>query len=124
VLKQIDTGKMTSLQKKEAVHEATILSSINSPYIVKYYDSFTEKNQINILMEYCENGDLGLHMKRQMGRMLPEAKIWKFFLEMCLGLQYLHANKILHRDIKTINMFLTKDDKIKIGDLGVAKMLN
>jgi len=59
-----------------------------------------------------------------MGRALPEPRIWKFFIEMCMGMQYLHANKILHRDIKTINMFLTKDDKIKIGDLGVAKMLN
>ena len=56
-----------------------------------------------------------------MGRQLSESKIWKFFIEICLGMQYLHANKILHRDIKTINMFLTKDDKIKIGDLGVAK---
>ena len=43
---------------------------------------------------------------------------------MCLGIQYLHQNRILHRDIKTINMFLAKDDMIKIGDLGVAKMLN
>jgi NIMA (never in mitosis gene a)-related kinase len=59
-----------------------------------------------------------------MGRSLPEEKIWKFFIEMCLGIQYLHQNRILHRDIKTINMFLAKDDMIKIGDLGVAKMLN
>ena len=43
---------------------------------------------------------------------------------MCLGIQYLHANRILHRDIKTINMFLTKNDNIKIGDLGVARELN
>jgi NIMA (never in mitosis gene a)-related kinase len=75
-------------------------------------------------MEYCENGDLGIHLKKQMGRQLPEQRIWKFFMEMCLGLQYLHSKKVLHRDIKTINMFLTKEDKIKIGDLGVAKMLN
>ena len=75
-------------------------------------------------MEFCANGDLGLYLKRQMGRSLPESKIWRFFIEMCLGLQYLHANRILHRDIKTINMFLTGDDTIKIGDLGVAKMLN
>ena len=59
-----------------------------------------------------------------MGRHLQESKIWKFFIEMSLGLNYLHSNKILHRDIKTINMFLGKEDKIKIGDLGVAKLLN
>jgi NIMA (never in mitosis gene a)-related kinase len=88
------------------------------------YDSFVADNKINIVMELCENGDLGMYIKRQMGRPLGERVIWKYFIEMCLGLLYLHSNKILHRDIKTINMFLTKDDCIKIGDLGVAKMLN
>ena len=68
VLKQIDISRMNSAQRKEAVLEATILSKINSPYIVKFYDSFTEKTTINIIMEYCENGDLGLYLKRQMGR--------------------------------------------------------
>ena len=86
MLKQIDTSKMSSQMRKEAVHEATILSKINSPYIVKYYDSFTEKSNINIIMEYCENGDLGLHLKRQMGKSLSEQLIWRFFLEMSLGL--------------------------------------
>lgn len=55
---------MSTAQKKEAVHEATILSKINSPYIVKFYDSFTDRNQINIIMEFCENGDLGIFLKR------------------------------------------------------------
>ena len=64
VLKQIDTSRMSAAMRKEAVHEATILSKLNSPYIVKYYDSFTDKNNINIIMEYCENGDLGIHLKR------------------------------------------------------------
>ena len=59
-----------------------------------------------------------------MGKHLRESQIWKFFIEMSLGMQYLHANRILHRDIKTINMFLARDDKIKIGDLGVARELN
>jgi len=61
---------MKPMQRKEAVHEAEILSSIDSQFIVKYYDSFTENRMINIIMEYCENGDLGIYMKKQMGRPL------------------------------------------------------
>ena len=56
---------MNSAQRKEAAHEATILSKLDNQYIVKYYDSFLEKNQMNIIMEYCENGDLGIYLKRQ-----------------------------------------------------------
>ncbi len=100
------------------------MEKLNNRFIVKMMESFTTDLKINIVMELCENGDLGQYLKRQMGRSLTEAKIWKFYIEMCLGLYYLHSNKILHRDIKTINMFLGKDDCIKIGDLGVAKMLN
>ena len=59
-----------------------------------------------------------------MGRSLNESKIWKYFVQTALGLEYLHSKKILHRDIKTINIFLTKDDQVRIGDLGVAKVLN
>ena len=66
------------------------MSKVNCQYVVKYYDSFTERDSINIVMEYCENGDLGKYLKRQMGRPLDENKIWSFFIEMCLGLRYLH----------------------------------
>jgi serine/threonine protein kinase len=55
---------MSSMQRKEAVHEATILSAIESQFIVKYYDSFTDRQVINIIMEYCENGDIGMHLKK------------------------------------------------------------
>lgn len=124
-MKQIDTSNMSNSQRNEAINEARILSLINCQYVCKYFDSFQdEKKNIMIIMEYCENGDLGKFLKRQMNKALPELKIWKFFIEMSLGLNHLHSLKILHRDIKTINMFLGKDDIIKIGDLGVAKQLN
>jgi NIMA (never in mitosis gene a)-related kinase len=115
---------MNSQQKKEAALEATILSKINCQFVCRYFDSFMDRHSINIVMEYCENGDLGKFLKKQMGRSLSEEQVWRFFLEMALGLHYLHSFKILHRDIKTINMFLGKDNRIKIGDLGVAKLLN
>lgn len=114
---------MSIAQKHDAVVEATLLAKLDNTYICKYKDSYKESDSINIIMEYCENGDLGKHLKKQMGRPMEESKIWKFFIEMSLGLHYLHSFRILHRDIKTINMFLGKDDKIKIGDLGVAKQM-
>ena len=52
---------------------------------------------------------------------LRRNKVWSFFCQICLGIQYLHARKILHRDLKTTNLFLTKSGHLKIGDLGVAK---
>ena len=124
VLKQIDFSRMGRRQKQEALKEAQLMNKLENTYIVRFYDSFQARNKLNIVMEHCENRDLGQYLKRQMGKHLREAHIWRFFIEMCLGLQYLHANRILHRDIKTINMFLAKDDKIKIGDLGVARELN
>jgi NIMA (never in mitosis gene a)-related kinase len=76
-------------------------------------------------MEYCDAGDLSqfLNTNHQIGKNLPEDKIWRYFIQICLGLLHIHAKKIVHRDIKSMNMFMTKDDKIKIGDLGVAKVL-
>jgi serine/threonine protein kinase len=68
-----------------------------------------------------DGGDLGQYLKKLDGKLLDEDKIWDFFIQTCLGIQYLHTRKILHRDLKTINLFLTKSGKVKIGDLGVAK---
>lgn len=68
-----------------------------------------------------DNGDLGQYLKKQNGVYLPEKDVWWFFIQTCLGIQYLHSRRILHRDLKTINLFLNKDLTLKIGDLGVAK---
>ena len=54
--------------KKEAALEAIIMSKINCQYCCKYFDSYVHRDSINIIMEYCENGDLGKYLKRQMNR--------------------------------------------------------
>ena len=90
-----------------------------------------------LVMEYCNRGDLQNLIKRAKDKNvsgLKEAVIWNISLQIVLGLHYLHRKKILHRDLKSANVFLTKDDSckttatasysVKIGDLGVAKLMD
>ena len=75
-------------------------------------------------MEFCENGDLLQYIERYKKEPIAENIIWKFFLQIVQGLSYIHSKNILHRDFKTMNIFLTKNfSEIRIGDLGVAKVL-
>lgn len=100
--------------------EIELLGELESPYIVAYYDSFIEDNRINIIMEFCQHGDLESFLKRQNGKSLQENLIWKIFINICLGLHYLHSKDIIHRDMKTLNIMLGKDNQAKIGDFGAA----
>ena len=123
VIKQISLNGLTDFQINQVKTEAKILSLIKSNYVVKYYDSFFENGDLNIVMEYCDNGDLCNYLNKQK-QPLKEDLIWQIFIKITLGLTAIHKMKILHRDLKTLNIFLKKDMEIKIGDLGVAKELN
>jgi NIMA (never in mitosis gene a)-related kinase len=70
-----------------------------------------------------DGGDLGQYIENRNNKLINEETVWDFFIQTCLGIQYLHTRKVLHRDLKSTNLFLTKSGKLKIGDLGVAKEL-
>ena len=125
VIKQIPLLGLTSQQINDVKLEARILSSVRSPYIVKYYESFEENNYLNIVMEYCDGGDLCefINKNKKTKYLLKEDLIWRIFIKITIGLATLHKSKILHRDLKTLNIFLNKNLDIKIGDFGVAKIL-
>ena len=129
VLKEIPINNNVGNDKVEsAKNEAEILSSLTNKYIVKYFESFKMRQNIYIVMEYCEKGDLCTYMSERQKNKKPnhffrEDFIWKIFIQISIGLYYIHSKKILHRDIKTLNIFLTKELNGKIGDLGVAKAL-
>ena len=126
VIKQISLEGLTDFQINQVYSEVKILSLIKSKYVVKYYESFLEDDNLNIVMEYCDNGDLNnyLNEQKKKNKPLKEDLIWQIFIKITLGLTTIHKMKILHRDLKTLNIFLKKDMEIKIGDLGVAKELN
>lgn len=124
VVKEISTQQMCEEQSINAIEEINILGSVNSPNIVTYYDSFISDNgNINILMEYWSKGDLCTFLENRKGAYLSEKYIWKFFIQMWLGLYHLHKNNIIHRDLKSLNVFLTRDFTVKIGDMGAAKIV-
>ena len=77
-------------------------------------------------MEYADAGDLSMVVKRQreLKQYLPESDILSWFVQIALGLQYIHKKKILHRDLKTQNIFVTSTKLIKIGDFGISKWLS
>ena len=96
------------------------LGLLSSPYIVGYIDSFMSGKDVNIIMEYCENGDLDLFIQKSKGQ-IKDNVIWKYFIQICIGLYEVHRKGFIHRDLKPENIFLTDNfKKIKIGDLGLA----
>ncbi|XP_039723457.1 serine/threonine-protein kinase Nek4 isoform X4 [Pteropus medius] len=74
-------------------------------------------------MGFCEGGDLYRKLKEQKGQLLPESQVVEWFVQIAMALQYLHEKHILHRDLKTQNVFLTRTNIIKVGDLGIARVL-
>ena len=141
-----NSNSLTQKEKNENLksieNEIKILSQLDNPFIVKLYEVFSinpneeiynikDENQDNsdqimcLVLELCENGDLNdkIKEKKHKNEIFSEKEILKYFYEILQGLYYLHKNRVLHRDLKTLNIFLTKDNHIKIGDFGVSKKL-
>jgi len=75
-------------------------------------------------MDYADGGDLSMKIKEQNGKLFSEDEILNWFTQVCLAIKHIHDRKILHRDIKSQNIFLMKDGRVKLGDFGIAKCLN
>ncbi|KAL3853358.1 hypothetical protein ACJMK2_016906 [Sinanodonta woodiana] len=123
VLKKINLKKASNRERKSAEQEAKLLSKLKHPNIVSYKDSFEKDGFLYIAMQYCDGGDLYNRLKEQKGTLLEERQLVEWFVQIAMALQYMHERNILHRDLKTQNIFLTKSKIIKVGDLGIARVL-
>ncbi|XP_060594238.1 serine/threonine-protein kinase Nek4-like [Ruditapes philippinarum] len=124
VLKKINLKKASARERRSAEQEAKLLSKLKHPNIVSYKDSFEKEGFLYIAMQYCEGGDLYNKLKEQKGTLLEERQLVEWFVQIAMALQYMHERNILHRDLKTQNIFLTKSKIIKVGDLGIARVLD
>ncbi|XP_035680684.1 serine/threonine-protein kinase Nek1-like isoform X2 [Branchiostoma floridae] len=124
VIKEISITKMSPKERQEARREVTVLSKMKHTNIVSYQESFEEIGNLYIVMDFCDGGDLYQRINAQRGILFQEDQVMNWFVQLCLALKHVHDRKILHRDIKSQNIFLMRDGAIKLGDFGIARVLN
>uniref|UniRef100_A0A669B3R2 non-specific serine/threonine protein kinase n=1 Tax=Oreochromis niloticus TaxID=8128 RepID=A0A669B3R2_ORENI len=124
VIKEIGISGMSSKERQESRKEVAVLANMSHPNIVQYKESFEEGGCLYIVMDYCEGGDLFKKINSQKGVLFSEEQILDWLVQICLALKHVHDRKILHRDIKSQNIFLTKDGTVQLGDFGIARVLN
>ena len=126
-LKCVQISKLSPIERQNSLNEIRLLASINHKNIISYKESFyNEENQtLNIILEYADDGDLQTKIisKKKFGCFFEEKTIWSIFIQMVKGLNELHKKKIIHRDLKSANIFLMKNGVCKLGDLNVAKVV-
>ncbi|KAL8770719.1 MAG: hypothetical protein Q9209_003586 [Squamulea sp. 1 TL-2023] len=106
---------------EDIIQEISILSELHSPYMTKYHGSFLRGSDLWIIMEFCSGGSCADLLKPGL---IPEEYITIIIRELLMGLEYLHGDKKLHRDIKAANILLGANGQVKLADFGVSGQLS
>ena len=125
-IKEIKLERELKDKIKEIKKEAEILSKFNCKNIVKYYDSYLDKDKFYILMEYCDGQNLrdfiNKHIKNN--ELIEEDILNNIIKQLCIGIKEIHEKNIIHRDLKPENIFINENNVIKIGDFGISKQID
>ncbi|KAL9089543.1 MAG: hypothetical protein Q9159_002495 [Coniocarpon cinnabarinum] len=106
---------------RDIIEEISILAGLSSPYVTKYYGSFLKGSDLWIIMEFCSGGSCSDLMRPGT---ISEEYIMIILKELLMGLDYLHADRKLHRDIKAANILLGANGQVKLADFGVSGQLS
>lgn len=141
IMKMIDVWLFDRKQKEDALNEVNVLKDLQHQCIIRYRESFVDKRQCHlfkllvfiinsrylcIVMDYADDGNLDQKIQQQKKlekQYFNEDLIVDWFAQICLAVQYVHQRNIIHRDIKTQNVFLNSNGNAKLGDFGIAKIL-
>ncbi|XP_040841565.1 serine/threonine-protein kinase Nek2 [Ochotona curzoniae] len=133
VWKELDYGSMTEAEKQMLVSEVNLLRELKHPNIVRYYDRIIDRTNttLYIVMEYCEGGDLASVIAKgtKERQYLEEDFVLRVMTQLTLALKECHrrsdgGHTVLHRDLKPANVFLDGKQNVKLGDFGLARILN
>jgi len=108
---------------EDCKREISLLQQLNHPNVIKYISHFVEENDLYIVLELASAGDLAKMIKHfiRTNKLMPEKTIWKFFSQICSGLEHMHSKRIMHRDIKPANIFVSAEGIVRLGDLGLGR---
>jgi NIMA (never in mitosis gene a)-related kinase len=127
VLKEIHAVAEQPADSEEWPREVALLTGQKHPFILPVVEMLRDDatGQVGMVTEYCDQGDLHsllIELRRRNER-VPEAQVLSWLAQLCLALSHLHRQRILHRDVKTSNIFVTADRTLKLGDFGLARAL-
>ncbi|VDD86563.1 unnamed protein product [Enterobius vermicularis] len=124
IVKTIPLDGMTADEETEVMHEANLLKRLHHPNIIGYFESFKAERGLSIVMQYAEGGTMDNMISERKGVKFSESTVLKYFTQVAVGLEYMHAKNILHRDLKTKNILLNRKRTIvKLSDFGISKEL-
>lgn len=123
VLKKVKVEQADDKERQSAEQEVKMLMLLAHPLVLSYVDHFMYKGHLCIVTDYCDAGDL-YQMLRARKTALPEAQLLDLLVQVLMAIHYIHQKNILHRDLKTQNIFMTSEGNIKLGDFGISRSLN
>ena len=125
-LKKVKLLNLSEKEKENSLNEVRILASVKSNFVISYKEAFFDEkdNTLCIVMEFADRGDLyqKIVQHKKSAMLFEESDIWRIFIQLVKGLKSLHDLKILHRDMKSANVFLFSNGSAKLGDLNVSKV--
>ncbi len=111
-----------SREKQKLINEIKIHKALHHNNIVHFEHYFEDNDNVFLLLELCSNKSLNELLKRR--KVLTELEVQVYVLQIIKALKYLHNHRIIHRDLKLSNLFLSENMELKIGDFGLATKLD